>query len=41
VKATPMKWTDRIGRRLKLSDLHLFITVVEMAAWGKPPNSLL
>ena len=30
-----MKWTDRIGRRLKLSDLHLFVTVVETGSMGK------
>ena len=40
VKATPMKWTDRIGRRLKLSDLHLFITVVEMGSMGKAAEQL-
>jgi DNA-binding transcriptional LysR family regulator len=35
-----MKWTDRIGRRLKLSDLHLFITVVEMGSMGKAAEQL-
>ena len=35
-----MKWTDRIGRRLKLSDLHLFITVAEMGSMGKAAEQL-
>jgi DNA-binding transcriptional LysR family regulator len=35
-----MKWHDRIGRRLKLSDLHLFITVVEMGSMGKAAERL-
>jgi DNA-binding transcriptional LysR family regulator len=35
-----MKWTERIGRRLKLSDLHLFITVVEMGSMGKAAERL-
>ena len=36
----PTKWTERIGRRLKLSDLHLFITVVEMGSMGKAAEQL-
>jgi DNA-binding transcriptional LysR family regulator len=35
-----MKWTDRIGRRLKLNDLHLFITVVEMGSMSKAAERL-
>lgn len=35
-----MKWTERIGRRLKLSDLHLFISVVEMGSMGKAAEQL-
>src|SRR5215475_6621387 len=35
-----MKWTERIGRRLKLSDLHLFMTVVEMRSMGKAAERL-
>ena len=35
-----MKWTDRIGRRLKLSDLHLFITVAETGSMGKAAERL-
>ena len=36
----PMKWTDRIGRRLKLSDLHLFITVAETGSMAKAAERL-
>jgi DNA-binding transcriptional LysR family regulator len=35
-----MKWTERIGRRLKLSDLNLFLTVVEMGSMGKAAEQL-
>jgi DNA-binding transcriptional LysR family regulator len=35
-----MKWTERIGRRLKLSDLHLFITVAEMGSMSKAAERL-
>ena len=35
-----MKWTERIGRRLKLSDLHLFITVAEVGSMGKAAERL-
>jgi DNA-binding transcriptional LysR family regulator len=35
-----IKWTERIGRRLKLSDLHFFITVVEMGSMGKAAERL-
>src|SRR5262245_51459155 len=28
---SPMKWTDRIGRRVKLRDLHVLLAVAE---WG-------
>jgi DNA-binding transcriptional LysR family regulator len=38
--AVPIKWTERIGRRLKLSDLHLFLTVVEMRSMGKAAERL-
>jgi DNA-binding transcriptional LysR family regulator len=30
-----MKWNDRIGRRLKLHDLHILLTVAEMGSMGK------
>src|SRR4029450_494532 len=35
-----MKWTERIGTRIKLSDLHLFMTVVEMGSMGKAAEQL-
>ena len=31
-----MQWTDRIGRRLKLRDLHILLAVAQ-AACGKRP----
>ena len=30
-----MKWNDRIGRRLKLHDLHVLLTVAEVGSMGK------
>ena len=30
-----MEWIDRIGRRLKLHDLHIFMTVAEMGRMGE------
>jgi DNA-binding transcriptional LysR family regulator len=30
-----MKWDDRIGRRLKLHDLHVLLTVAELGSMGK------
>ena len=35
-----MKWSDRIGRRLKLHDLHIFVTVAEMGSMGKAAERL-
>jgi DNA-binding transcriptional LysR family regulator len=35
-----MKWNDRIGRRLKLHDLHIFLTVAEMGSMGKAAEQL-
>ena len=40
MEPVPTKWTERIGRRLKLSDLHLFITVAEMGSMGKAAERL-
>ena len=31
-----MKWTDRIGRRLKLNDLQILMIVAESAALADP-----
>ena len=35
-----MKWIDRIGRRLKLHDLYIFMTVAEMGSMGKAAERL-
>jgi hypothetical protein len=29
-----MRWSDRIGRRLKLHDLHIFMTMAETGSMG-------
>ena len=31
-----MDWGERIGRRLKLRDLHILLAVVHAATWPKP-----
>jgi DNA-binding transcriptional LysR family regulator len=38
--APAMKWTDRIGCRLKLHDLHIFMTVAETGSMGKAAERL-
>lgn len=35
-----MEWADRIGRRLKLRDLHLLITVVQLGSMAKAAAEL-
>jgi DNA-binding transcriptional LysR family regulator len=35
-----MKWDDRIGRRIKLHDLHVLMTVVELGGMGKAAERL-
>src|SRR6185437_8867658 len=35
-----MKWDDRIGRRLKLHDLHVFIAVAELSNMRKAAERL-
>jgi DNA-binding transcriptional LysR family regulator len=35
-----MKWDDRIGRRLKLHDLHVLLTVAELGSMGKAAQRL-
>jgi hypothetical protein len=35
-----MKWTDRIGRRLKLNDLHILMIVAESGSMGKAAKTL-
>src|SRR6516165_1341159 len=34
------KWDDRIGRRLKLRDLHVLLTVAELGSMGKAAERL-
>jgi DNA-binding transcriptional LysR family regulator len=35
-----VKWDDRIGRRLKLHDLHVLLTVVEVGSMGRAAERL-
>ena len=35
-----MKWNDRIGRRLKLHDLHILMIVAESGSMGKAAKAL-
>jgi DNA-binding transcriptional LysR family regulator len=35
-----MKWDDRIGRRVKLHDLHILMTVAELGSMGKAAERL-
>jgi hypothetical protein len=35
-----VKWDDRIGRRLKLHDLHVLLMVVEVDSMGKAAEQL-
>jgi DNA-binding transcriptional LysR family regulator len=35
-----MQWVDRIGRRLKLRDLHIFLTVTQQGSMGKAAAQL-
>ena len=35
-----MQWTDRIGRRLKLRDLHILLTVAKSGSMGKAAADL-
>src|SRR5258705_8339656 len=35
-----MKWDDRIGRRLRLHDLHVLLTVAELGSMGKAAERL-
>jgi hypothetical protein len=36
-----MQLSDRIGRRMKLQDLHVFMTVVQAGSMGKAAESLI
>jgi hypothetical protein len=35
-----MRWNDRLGRRLKLHDLHIFMMVAETGSMGKAAEFL-
>jgi DNA-binding transcriptional LysR family regulator len=35
-----MQWADRIGHRLKLRDLHIFMTVAQQGSMGKAARQL-
>ena len=41
VRNSVLNWNDRIGRRLKLRDLHIFLTVAEAGSMGKAAERLL
>jgi len=36
----PMRWNDRIGRRIKLSDLHILLAVAQSGSMAKAANEL-
>jgi DNA-binding transcriptional LysR family regulator len=35
-----MRWNDRIGRRIKLSDLHILLAVAQNGSMAKAANHL-
>src|SRR5215211_6686883 len=35
-----MQWSDRVGRRLKLRDLHILLTVAKSGSMGKAATEL-
>src|SRR3981081_1516974 len=37
---TTMQWTDRVGRRLKLRDLHILLAVAKSGTMGKAATDL-
>src|SRR5216683_1043878 len=39
-KECAMQWTDRIGRRLKLRDLHILLAVVQRGSMAKAAAEL-
>src|SRR4051812_45932306 len=36
----PMQWSDRIGKRLKLRDLHILLAVAKLGSMGKAAAEL-
>src|SRR6266705_960909 len=39
-KDRDMRWNDRIGRRIKLSDLHILLAVAQSGSMAKAANQL-
>src|SRR5215470_11215211 len=39
-KGRHMRWNDRIGRRIKLSDLHILLAVAQSGSMAKAANEL-
>jgi DNA-binding transcriptional LysR family regulator len=37
---TPMRWNDRIGRRIKLSDLHILLAIAQSGSMARAANEL-
>src|SRR5262245_22243519 len=37
---TPMRWNDRIGRRIKLSDLHILLAVAQSGSMARAASHL-
>ena len=35
-----MDWTDRIGRRIKLRDLHILLAVTQLGSMGRASSEL-
>src|ERR1700755_3092712 len=40
VRVKLMRWNDRIGRRIKLSDLHILLAVAQSGSMAKAANEL-
>src|SRR5262249_33953410 len=40
IRSPEMRWHDRIGRRLKLRDLHILLAVVQSRSMAKAPGDL-
>src|SRR3954464_1961942 len=40
IRGTAMQWHDRIGRRLKLRDLHIMLAVVQRRSMAKAASDL-
>jgi DNA-binding transcriptional LysR family regulator len=40
LRITPVRWNDRIGRRIKLSDLHILLAVAQSGSMAKAASQL-